>query len=160
MNIELEKCEYLCGNCGKKFHDYQLYGEKYGEFLLRSSGVGSLRYLNTFKDEIFDEVFSLIKRGNLIKSDNEFKISEIFHAVFGVACDSDVDGTLFRINRQPKCSHCGASEIADWHVLPSDSVVEKSIPHVTHAQWKRLSVFEQKGLVDKAVERYLSGEVF
>src|SRR5690606_961112 len=106
MMLRLQIYKYRCAD-GQ--HDYKAAGMPsgaYGEFLMRSEGRRAEAYLNAIQDPVYEEVDQIIKTHPRLKGKDAFQLANILRAIFGVACDSDVDGTLFRIGLRPRCPVC------------------------------------------------------
>jgi len=110
---------------------------KYGEFVLRSNGQGTPRYMFAINDEVYDEVDKMLASLQDLKQKNGQGKSEILQKIFGIACDLDVDGSEFQIGSQPKCPECGSRKMYSCD-LPSEPSTEE-IQEITHDSWQKLT---------------------
>ncbi|MCA9046418.1 MAG: hypothetical protein KDA69_18980 [Planctomycetaceae bacterium] len=141
---------YHCGSCGHWYASPVIGGSPYGEFLLRSES-GETRYLNATLDHTFREVREFIENDPRATTLNQFKLSDLLHDVYGIACDKDSLGNEFRIGLKARCTHCDQRNITEWESVEPPEFVELEIPAVTHESWMKLDESEKQSRVSAAI---------
>lgn len=149
--MRLQIFRYKCGACGAWFEAPEISELAYGEFLLRSES-GETRYLNANLDRVFLEVDALLRTNPRLSSFTQFQRADVLNEVFGVACDPDSMGGVFRIGTKPKCPSCIHSNITEWESPEPPRYVELDIVPITHLQWETLSDDEKRIRVHRALE--------
>ena len=128
-------------------------GASYGELTARSTGLGTLGYVNTLDDPEFGEVTEIVKAvlGEIGLAPNARKLGEVIQFAYQVACDPDADGSPFVIGGHPRCPSCDAPEFAHW--AETDERVSTDVPRLTHRAWAASSSEERRAWVkDKVLE--------
>lgn len=126
----------------------------YGEFILRSQGLGSEVYLNAIEDTAFNELNRMIKNNDLTKNMSARERAKILHSVYGITCDEDEDedGTTFQINLDPKCPNCGKHEMTCLDEVRPPVIIDIDIPRVEHKKWNTFMEEEKIDLFHKALK--------
>lgn len=155
--MKLHLFRYECKNCGNIFKFPELFGNPYGEFLLKSKS-GKMAYLNAIDSNVFKEFSGLLKSNEKIIGMQDTKRAKILHHIFDIACDNAPDGSVYGIMQKPACTNCGKSSIGHWGPTNPPEIVELDVPNVTYEQWNKLSNAEKKIRIDETVERVLQNE--
>lgn len=153
MMRKLMLFEYRCASCGHAHRAPALPPGSYGEFLLRSEGNGTEALLNALSDPVYDEVDGIIQRHPKLRGLTRNQQAQVLRLVFGVSCDLDEDGSLFRIGLNPRCPICGNRDITFWQATEPPIVIEKDLPLVTHENWQKLGPTQKKQLVNSELRR-------
>ena len=136
--MRLQIFRYKCGACGEWFEAPEISELAYGEFLLRSES-GETRYLNANLDKVFLEVDALLETDPRLSSFDQFQRADVLNEVFGIACDPDSAGGVFRLGAKAQCPKCRHCNITEWESSEPPRFVELDVIPVTHLQWETLS---------------------
>lgn len=152
MNKKLQLVKYRCANCDVEFKAPALPPGAYGEFLLRSERRGALAYVEATSDPVYEEVDRIVKAHPRLLQKNPTAAASILWAVFGIACDPDVDGSSFVVNRMPTCPVCNVDRPSYWEFTEPPEIVDVNVVPVTHARWERLTADERLRLIHDAID--------
>ena len=142
--MKLPLFDVVCGRCEHAFKAPDLAATAYGEFLLRSPGIGETRYLNALQDTAYAEVDALLQADARVAALPAVRRAKLLREIYGpVACDPDASGAPLRIGVQGRCPACGSQERRSWEASSPAQWVDLDLPAVPHADWSCLS-FEQK----------------
>ena len=149
--MRLQVYRYKCGACGDWFEAPEIGELAYGEFLLRSH-AGEVRYLNANLDKVFTEVDDLLGSDPRLCSFDQFQRADVLNEVFGVACDPDSTGGLFRVAAKPLCPKCNQCNISEWESTEPPCYVDVDVIEVAHSRWESLSEGEKQNRIREALD--------
>ena len=152
--MKLQIFRYRCAACRKWFEAPEIREYAYGEFLLRSNS-GEIRYLNAILDGVFSEVDSLISLDSRVITFDKFRRAELLHDIFGLACDPDSTGGIFRICRNPRCPACELDSVAEWESTEPPRYIDIDVPEVSHLEWEELNDDEKNARIRRALNSLL-----
>ncbi len=142
---------YKCDICEQWFEAPEINEFAYGEFLMRSES-GEMRYLNALSDDVFMEVRALLGDDPRVSSFNRSQRAEILIEIYGVACDVDLKGDLFRIGAEPCCSICHQRSIEEWKASEPPRYVDVDVIPVSYKDWKALTEQEKRMRICEALD--------
>lgn len=145
--------KYICGECGGEFKAPGISDFAYGLFVMWSEQSGEVVFLDALSDSVFSEVSGLVHGNPLLKCRPEEDQSDIFQAIFGMACDKSKKGDLFSIVATPKCPSCGSRKMKAWDV--ADPGYAWPLPVVTHESWNAKAPPEKAAIIHEAIRAYL-----
>ena len=150
--MKLIFCKYDCSHCKNHFKAPELSGAVYGEFLLRSTASGEIRYLNAFNDSSYDEVSSLMLTNSEVAALSAVKRANLLQRIYGqVACDRDANGHAYQLGLHPTCPTCSTQTMSNWEFTEPPEFIEIDILPVTHLNWSILSNEVKQKLVQEVL---------
>ena len=140
--MKLHLFEYTCQPCHTHFKAPEVMPDSYGEFLMRSES-GDTVFLNALEDPVYQEVDDILACLLSGQSVSAVKRASLLRKVFGVACDTDVQGYRYGINTSPLCPHCGSIHMEGWEATEPPEFVDLDLPQVSHCKWIALNPAEK-----------------
>jgi len=141
---------FRCADCNRTF-EAPFCESPYGEFLLRSRS-GNLAHLNAIEDTVYGEVKMLV--AEIVGCEDPFQIADMLQRIFGsVACDPDLQGSLYSINGQPSCPVCQSGHIASWELIEPKKELDLEVLEITHRKWAILSHQQKREVVIEAIRQ-------
>lgn len=110
--------------------------------------------MNAIDDSVFEEVDQILLDDYRVRSLDNFKRSDLLNEVFGIACDPDRTGKMFRIGKPIYCVHCGSGNIIGCESVEPVRCIEMEIPSVTHERWNDLSNVEKRKLLSSSINAF------
>lgn len=152
--MKLTKYKYICPKCSKKFLSYFFpCDQHYGEFIMRSNN-GEMRYLNSFKDDVFDELANICDMNPKLKGISRSNEASIFQRLFSFTCETATDGSRFEIGKGAVCTYCGYHNLDEVPVEVENNI-NIDIPNATHNQWDSLSESDKRNLINSEIDLLL-----
>ncbi len=153
--MKLQNWKYKCEGCGNEFLAPQLTQGSYAEFLLRSSSLGELRYLNAIEDKTYEQVDLIIKSHLKASNKPANAIANILRKCYGdIACDTDINRKPFQIGASPVCPACGSQTMEYWESVEPLEIIDLAVKSVSHRLWDSLSEAERIKRVDIVLSRF------
>ena len=153
--MKLHLFYYDCKSCGHSSKSPELFGNPYGEFLLKTN-TGKIAYLNAIDSSVFKKEFSEFLKNNVRTSRlSATKQAKILHRIFYITCDPADDGSIFSISQKPDCEQCGQNNIGHWGVTEPAEIVDLNVGNVKHKKWTTLNKIDKELLLDKALDSAL-----
>jgi hypothetical protein len=106
---------------------------------MRNPHTGNLKFLNALEDPEYDNVRLFIKNHPRTSSLDDEELASTIQKIFGLCCDSDVDGNAFEIDGMPSCPYCSGAKIEYWEATEPPEYRNVDVSHVTHHNWDNMS---------------------
>ncbi len=90
------------------------------------------------------EVRALLGDNPRVSSFNRSQRAEILIEIYGIACDVDLKGDLFRIGAEPCCPKCHQCDIIEWESTEPPRHVDVDVIPVSHKDWEALTEQEKR----------------
>lgn len=146
---------FQCAECNNQFTAPGLPDSAYGKFLLISEN-GEIVYLNSFVDEVFDELRTLFKKHKKnFRMIDKYNEATIFQSVFSITCDKSSSGGVYRIGGSPVCPKCKSRKMASWGEIDPLEFISEDLKPVTHDNWNKLSLKEKELRIEATIKKIL-----
>ncbi len=152
--MKLHLFYYDCKSCGYSSKSPELFGNPYGEFLLKTN-TGKIAYLNAIDSNVFKEVSDLLKNNIKTSRLSDSKRAKILHRIFYIACDPASDGSVFNIFQKPDCEQCGQNNIGHWGATEPPELINLNVENIKHQKWTACNKIDKELLLDEALDRIL-----
>ncbi len=156
IKLKVRTSTGTCRNCGAKRKVCYLSNYSYGERLVMTSDTRYYGYVNLIKDEVFDEVESIMK-DILLKSNISISAkqnADYLNSIFGIACDNIENTRIDASNNTKYCLECSSNDI-DFETSGGEVIEEVAFPVISHTIWCKLDENEKRRLI--ANELYNKG---
>lgn len=153
MNIRVIQEVLRCSKCKKKNTFLYLSDFAYGERLIRIDEAKKYVYINLLEDKILSDYEKLVRA--ILKEYNyeinEETISNIINKTFGIACDKIMGNKIDFSHNEEKCSYCFSNDF-DSIMAEPETILDISVPVITHEQWNVLSENKRKELIENELK--------
>lgn len=141
--------EYTC-SAGHRFRT--IGSDGYGEFVMRSEGLGTPAWLDALSDPVFEEVEVLLQEIPEYAALDETARADRHNYVFSTSVDRDSDGSVFLIGGRPRCPICSSREMSAWEFIQG-GMDDDGVQMVGHSMWNSLSPAQKRDQVVTAFSR-------
>ena len=110
-------------------------------------------YVDLFKDEVYDEVESIIKEIYSIKN-KKLSLKEnanYLNITFGVTCDVINRKTVDASRQTKSCIQCGSNDLV-FESAANEYIKQISIPLITHFRWNKLGKEDKKTMINNKLQ--------
>lgn len=121
----------------------------YGSLVLYNT-ANELRFVDTFKDPVFEEIMLLVEKHPRLSKLDEDAQADLVQQVFGLSCDEAPSGGPFLITL-PHCPQCNTHQMINWGQVYPVEPVEIDVLPATHERWGKMSKAEKMGMIEGPV---------
>jgi len=153
--VRLKVWTYVCGHCGAL---YRLPGAdlsfNYGTFLAVSRH-GEVTILDSFQDQILDEVLRLMSDDDRSKALSDEERRQLLMAVLSYVLDRDGHGDRFHLDGSSGCPLCGSRTIGSFASSEEDAGITDRA--ASHRRWDAMTAEERRQAVGEALDSEVDG---